>query len=91
MDDVLQHVHGALPVDAVGMSADLSFVFDALAGEVPAGEAPTGEVPAGEVPGEVHLMVDDGDEVPEPSSRWTRRSSGAATSSNEQQRAVQLL
>ena len=38
VDDVLQHVHGALPVDDLDMSADLAFVFDAPAGEVPAGE-----------------------------------------------------
>jgi len=57
VDDVLQHVHGALPEDALDMSADLACVFEAPAGEVPAGEVPAGEV---------HLMVDDGDEVPEP-------------------------
>ena len=55
VDDVLQHVHGALPEDALDMSADLACVFEAPAGEVPAGEVPAGEVPAGEVPaGEVH-------------------------------------
>ena len=70
-------MHGALPEDALDMSADLVCGFDATAGEVPAGE--------------VHRMVDDSDEVPEPSSRWTRRSSGAATSSNGQQQAVQRL
>jgi len=96
VDDVLQHVHGALPEDALDMSADLACVFEAPAGEVPAGEVPAGEVPAGEVPagvmpaGEVHRLRHDSDEVPEPSSRWTRRSSGAATSSNGQ-RAVQRL
>jgi len=92
VDDVLQHVHGALPEDALDMSADLACGFDATAGEVPAGEVPAGEVPAGEVPagevpaGEVRRMVDDSGKVPEPSSRWTRRSSGAATSSNGQQK-----
>jgi len=49
------------------------------------------EVPAGVPAGEVHRMVHDGDEVPEPSSRWTRWSSGAATSSNGQQRVFQRL
>jgi len=78
VDDVLQHVHGALPEVALDMPVDLACVFEASAGEVPAG------VPAGEM----HLMVDDGDEVPEPSSRWTRRSPGEATSSNGQQRAA---
>ena len=48
--DVPQHVHGALPEDALDMSADLACVFEAPAGEVPAGEVPAGEVPAGEVP-----------------------------------------
>ena len=38
VDDVLQHVHGALPEDALDMSADLACVFEAPAGEVPAGE-----------------------------------------------------
>ena len=47
VDDVLQHVHGALPEDALDMSADLACVFEAPAGEVPAGEVPAGEVPAG--------------------------------------------
>ena len=77
VDDVLQHVYGALPEDALDMSVDLACGFDATAGEVPAGE--------------VHHVVDNSDEVPEPSSRWTRRSSGAATSSNRQQQAVQRL
>ena len=44
VDDVLQHVHGALPEDALDMSADLACVFEAPAGEVPAGEVPAGEV-----------------------------------------------
>jgi len=87
MEDVLQHVHGAFPEDALDRSADLACGFDASASAVPAGEVPAGEVSASEV----HRMVDDSDEVPEPSSRWTRRSSGAATSSNEQQQAVQRL
>ena len=87
VDDLLQHVHGALPEDTLDMSADLACVFEAPAGEVPAGEVPAGVVPTGEV----HRMGHDGGEVPEPSSRWTRRSSGAATGSNGQQRAVQLL
>jgi len=34
VDDVLQHVHGALPEDALDMSADLAYVFEAPAGEV---------------------------------------------------------
>ena len=84
VDDLLQHVHGALPEGALGMSADLACVFEAPAGEVPAGEVPAGEVPAGEV----HRW---GTTATKPSSRWTRRSSGAATSSNGQQRAVQRL
>jgi len=83
--NVLQHVHGALPEDALNMSADLAGVFEVPAGEVPAG------VPAGMPAGEVHRTVDDSDEVLEPSSRWTRRSFGAATSSNGQQQAVQRL
>ena len=59
--DVLQHLHGALPGDAQDMSANLARVF-----ETPAGGVPAGEVPAGEV----YRMGHDGDEVPEPSSRW---------------------
>jgi len=44
VDDLLQHVHGALPEDALGMSADLACVFEAPAGEVPAGEVPASEM-----------------------------------------------
>ena len=44
VDDVLQHVHGALPEDALDMSVDLACVFEAPAGEVPAGEVPASEM-----------------------------------------------
>ena len=74
---MLQHVHGALPEDALDMSADLACVFEAPAGEVPAGEVPAGEV---------HIMVDDGDEVPEPPQ--FEMDEEVIRRSNEQQRAA---